>query len=241
MELKALKELIGHSLAVYNGMIFCSSRWEGEDRITSVSEIASKFNGFFATNNSTIAFVFDQKFYVTPYTDKAITTLEEACYRRESFYVPFSNGDYPKLEQKRWEQLRQEAKETRLSEYAAECSAWCAEHNIGTIANIDRCFKMPFDGMEVRFPQGYLSIQIPLCSSILDATALKYLGKYSANNGVVAFAYCDGGTYLAKGYKIISELEAAGYTEAKFLVPLSNNEKPTDTELRAKWENTPRN
>lgn len=235
------KELVEHSVAVYDGMVVYYPHWGKEDRITSVSEIVSKFNGRFAVNNSTIAFVFDQSLYATPYTTEAITTLEESCYRREYFYAPFSNGDYPKLEQEKWKQLRREAKEAQRNKYAAECSAWCAEHNIGTIANIERCFRMPFGGMEVRFPQGYLSIQVPLCSSMLDSSTLNYLGKYSVNNGVVSFVYCDGGTYLAKGYKIIGELEAAGYTEAKFNVHLSNNEKPTDAELRAKWESIPRN
>ena len=47
-------------------------------------------------------------------------------------------------------------------------------------------------------------------------------------------------TYLARGYKIISDLTAAGYKESSFFVPLSNGETITDPSLAAQWESLKR-
>ena len=243
MEIKELAEQ--HSLLIYDGMIICYRGNEVEDRIISVSEITSDHDGCFSMNNSVIAFVFKQKLYVTPWTDGTAITLEENHFRKSSFYVPFSNNNYPKVEQQKWEQLLEEAETTRqkweqlLEEagvdrqdrYAMSNLAWSIEHNVGTITNIDHCFKVPSDGVRVTSPQGARLIVRPFSSA--------RLGYFSVNNSIVAFVYCNGETYLAKGTKIVDSLTAAGYIESNFEVPLSNGEGIIDTALKVAWESLP--
>lgn len=103
--------LLSNSIAVCDGMItyfpqFC------ESATLHVSDITSKFNACFATNNSTVAFICDRQMYVTPYTNDVIATLVECGYCKDSFYVPFSNWDYPKHAKEKWEELRAAARKT---------------------------------------------------------------------------------------------------------------------------------
>ena len=70
---------------------------------------ASDYDGCFAVNNSTIAFVIGSDLFVTPYTEAALRTLQAAGFRWDWFYVPFSNWDYPSCAKERWLALRRKA------------------------------------------------------------------------------------------------------------------------------------
>ncbi len=70
---------------------------------------AAGYNRCFAINNGTVAFVIGEDLFVTPYTEAVLRTLQEAGFRRERFYVPFSNWDYPSCAKERWMELRRKA------------------------------------------------------------------------------------------------------------------------------------
>ncbi len=70
---------------------------------------ASQYDGCFAVNNSTVAFVIGSDLFVTPYTEAVLRTLQAEGFRWERFYVPFSNWDYPSCAKERWMELRRKA------------------------------------------------------------------------------------------------------------------------------------
>ena len=52
----------------------------------------------------------DNEIFITPYTRSTLCLLLSAGFHRSYFYVPFSNGNYPKFEQAKWNQLLEEAR-----------------------------------------------------------------------------------------------------------------------------------
>lgn len=225
------------SVRVYSGMITVFPQFS-QERTFNFSDLAPKFNGCYATNNSTVCFVSDNEVFVTPYTRSVIASLRSADFREDCFYVPFSNGDYPKSEQVKWNSLREKARQSYVDDFVEDCIAYCDSHHIGTIDDetLRNCFQMPSTGVKVKhlnFENCYYPI---INSNCLDCIAVDRIGKYSTNNGRVLFVYRDGKTYVAKGYKILSELRAAGYTELPMFVPFSNGEEIQDPVLKARWE-----
>lgn len=81
--------------------------------LTGIRENCVKFDGCYSFNNSTIAFFYKHNLYVAPYTRALDSALSYANFKQESFYVPFSNWDYPKAYQFRWFMLRNAARQAR--------------------------------------------------------------------------------------------------------------------------------
>ena len=234
-----MEDLINDSIRVYTGMIAVYPQFQSEEMI-HVEELIPKFPGRFSSNNSTVSFIHNNQFYVTPYTTTVMETLRANGFRKAYFYVPFSNWDYPKQESYKWEQLRKKASDSYEEEFHEDCKEYCAKHKIGAISeeSLQKCFKMPSSGVQVKhlyFEDCYYPI-----ISTLDCVAVDKIGKYCSNNGRVVFVYYDGNTYVAKGYKIVDELFAAGYRESGLFVPFSNGEEICDPGLRAKWEALPK-
>ena len=101
---------------------------------------------------------------------------------------------------------------------------------------MERCFKIPRSGVPVKHLY-YEDTVYPACNeTMLDCTVADKLGSYCTNNGRVVFVYCDGHTYVAKGYWIVSELEHVGYSKSGLFVPFSNGEQITDFGLASQWE-----
>lgn len=220
-------------IRVYPGMTVVWPQLSCEENL-NLSEIVPKFPNRYAMNNSTVAFVSDNQVYVTPCTRSVISTLESSGFRSEYFYVPFSNGDYPKFEKAQWIALIEKARQTRQLEFAEECIAYCEKHHIRALSSetLANCFEMPRNGVMVKhlyFEDRYY----PVLTSSLDTTKL---GCYCTNNGRVVFVHQDGKTYVTKGYKILSELRDAGYREAGIFVPFSNGEQIVDPAMRFCWE-----
>ena len=204
-----------------------------------MNEAISKFPSCYATNNSTIAFIYESRFFVTPYTRKAIKTLDQAGFTRTCFYVPFSNWDYPKERQAKWEYLRAQAQKSYMDDYHDDCEAWCNEHSIGVLPEkvLSRCFKMPRNGVPIKF-HGVENTYYPIFNgTLLDAVAIAKIGRFCTNNGKVVFMYRDGETYVTAGYWILKYLREANYKEEGIFVPFSNGEEITDPKLAAMWEN----
>lgn len=234
---KNLMELKKESIRVYSGMTVVFPQFHQEENL-NIEGLVPKFNGCYAVNNSTVCYVSDNEVFVTPYTREAMYALEEGRFRKEYFYVPFSNWDYPKNEMVTWNQLRQKAKESYKREFVEDCEKWCDKHFIGALSDktLENCFEMPTDGVKVKhlyFEDCYYPAIQNFC---LDCTAVDKLGKYCTNNGRVIFVYRDGKTYVTKGYHILDELRAAGYTKAGLFVPFSNGEEILDFCLKARWD-----
>ena len=232
----AMDSLKEGAVRIYSGMITVFPQFAQEE-VLNVSELVPKFNGCYATNNSTVCFVSDNEVFVTPYTRTAMRTLRSSGFCEKSFYVPFSNGDYPKFEQFKWNTLRENASQSDNADFISDCEAYCDERHIGFISEetLANCFEMPEKGVRVKklyFEDTYYPI---MNQSFFDGSC-NNLGHFCRNNGRVVFVYRNGKTYVAKGYKILNELGAAGYTESGLFVPFSNGEEIQDHAMRVRWE-----
>ncbi|MDO5151692.1 MAG: hypothetical protein Q4D76_20280 [Oscillospiraceae bacterium] len=105
---KTITFLKENAVRVYTGM---SVIFRDHSEALNVSELAPKFNGCYATNNSVLCFIHKDEVFVTPYTNATVRALKAAGFRKSEFYVPFSNGDYPQTEQSMWRTLLAKARE----------------------------------------------------------------------------------------------------------------------------------
>lgn len=237
--MKTIIDLVESSIRIYDGMLVCWPQFNKRDTL-SVSELIPKFPGCYATNNSTVAFIWNDSFYVAPYTRLAISILKDSGLQNSSFYVPFSNWDYPVNEETLWKKIKAEAEVQNDEEHAEDCAKYCDEHGFGKISDeaLVNCLRIPDDGVRTRhLGHGYESVVYPVIAGCLDCNACDAIGTFNTNNGKVVFIYRNGATYVTKGYGIVKELEAAGYTKSsKLFVPLSNGEEIEDPYLRAKWD-----
>ena len=232
-----MKNLKNMGVKVPRTTTVCSFFGE-EQTLTIDDDIRSKFNGCFAVNNSTLCYIIDNEVFVAPYTEELMNDIEAAGMTEKYFYVPFSNGDYPKYEAERWKHLKDAAMEARYREHEVECAEWCDKHGIFALSEdtMKRCFKMPRNGVPVRHLY-FETTYYPVCEkTCIDAVVADNLGHWCCNNGRVVFVYRDGHTYVAKGYWILDELREAGFKESSLFVPFSNGEQITDPYLADLWE-----
>lgn len=235
--MKTLKELKENSIHIQGKVTVVWPQFHEEEDL-DMSDTRSKFNGAFSTNNSTICYVCDNEVFVTPWTSEAFAIIVESGLVRKSFYVPFSNGDYPKHEEAKWLRLRKLAHESYCRDYEIDCTDWCDEHHIGELSaeTMENCLRIPSEGVSVKHTH-YETRHYPICGSemFMDSFAASKLGCFCSNNGKVAFVYRDGHTYVTKGYRIINELREAGFREESLYVPFSNGEEIVDPALAAQW------
>lgn len=231
--LDSLKE---ESIRIYPGITIVNMRGMQEEKLDMSSQVLT-LDGCYAINNFTVCFITNNEAYVTPYTKGVIKILQSECFAQRSFYVPFSNRDYPKKEQGKWISLRNKAQKRLREEFTEACIYYCNENNIRELSDstLKRCVKIPATGVEVE-KDGKRSTYYPIISAVaVDYTVTNQIGRYSANNGVVVFTYRDGETYVTKGYKILEELRKAGYREALFFVPFANGEEIKNGFIKNVW------
>ena len=234
---KKMVELINESIRMHVGMVAVYPQLSMEETV-SVIEMEQKFNGCFSVNNSTLCYIANNEVYVTPRTRKAINILCENKFTQKSFYVPFSNGDYPKHEKKKWDELCEKARNEQMEDFTEDCIAYSQQHQIASLSEdiLNNCFEMPKEGTIVkRFY--YEECFYPVINyDNLNSQQIDYVGHYCANNGRVVFIYSDGRTFVAKGYGILNDLQRAGYLEKRLFVPFSNGEEIQDAKLKEKWD-----
>ena len=233
-----MKELMKNSVNVSGSTVVCWPQYGNKEETIDMSDIGSKFNGCYATNNSTICFVIDNEVFATPYTRAAMATLNDSGLVEKYFYVPFSNGDCPKYEKVRWDYLRNLAHESYYRDYETDSAKWCDEHGIGKLSEeiLERCFRIPRSGVPIRHHSYEDTVRPATNEFFVDCTVVDKLGRFCTNNGKVVFVYHDGHTYATKGYWILDELRQAGYMESGLFVPFSNGEQIIDPYLAFKWE-----
>ena len=200
----------------------------------NLTHLAEHREGEYAVNNGMVCWVMNGEIYAAPYTRKLMQLLSQSEFRNGSFYVPFSNGEHPYYQAKKWQSLHVSADIAMLKDYEDDAKDWCNEHHIGSIDEnlLDSCLKVPRGGIPVESDGMYSTYYPFLNETCIDIIAIDRLGSYSYNAGRVAFVYRDGHTYLSKDPSIMDVLKKAGYRRDNFLVPLSGSEKITDAYLR---------
>lgn len=227
---------LGSLVRVYNGMIAVFPN-SAKEKALYVSDLASKFNDCYAMNNSTVCFVSGNEVFVIPYTRSTMSSLDYAGFHRDYFYVPFSNGDYPKANQTKWNNLWEKAHQSYKADFIEDCENYCNKRHIGAISKstLANCFEMPENGVRVKHLY-FEDVYYPVINQNGFDSRCVEIGHFCYNNGRVVFVYRNGKTYVAKGYKILDELRAAGYSESGLFVPFSNGEQICDPYLRSRWE-----
>lgn len=229
-----IQELINDSIRFYPGMLSVWPKFNVEEKFNF--DVAT-FNGSYASNNGTLAFVIDNTLYVTPITRRALLALDG--FTKKQFYVPFSNGDYPKEELCRWKKLRAMQDEQSKKCFVEDCLRYAKKYGVGTLSEdvLARCFEIPEKGVYVKHVYFEDWVYPTFAGHYFDCYHMpEMLGTYCTNNGRVVFIYKDGRTFVTKGYKILDNLRAAGFKEGGLFVPFSNGEVIQDPALRAKWE-----
>lgn len=101
----AIQELVNKSIQFKNGM---TAIWPNRDYMrfeVKVSFPFSKYNGCFSIDNGVMGFIVDNVLYVIPEKKGMGDTLKKAGFEQASFRVPFANGEYPRDEEEKWNQL----------------------------------------------------------------------------------------------------------------------------------------
>lgn len=238
-----MENLKKNSIRILGNIVVCWPQYGDREETLNMSDIASKFNGAYSVNNSTICYVHNNEVFVTPYRRTAMNTIRAAGLVEKHFYVPFSNWDYPKFQKTEWERLHAEAREEHYRDFESDCAKWCSEHAIGELDEdtLKSCFRIPHTGVKVKHMY-FENTYYPVCGSetCVDCTVVDNLGRFCTNNGRVVFIYRDGHTYVAKGYGILNKLRCAGYRESGIFVPFSNGEQILDPHLANIWEQLPK-
>lgn len=231
-----IKELINDSIQITPGMIAIWPSENNREEPIPVNVTADLEHCFY-TNNGTLAYIAKNTLYVTRTTKKAFTALAESNFNQKSFYVPFSNGDLPKGEINKWNQIKKLQQEEGENDFIQDCLDYSDTNGIGEL-DLSNCMEIPEYGLEVEscaFTKATTYYPIFAGKFFQASCTRERIGTYCYNNGTVCFIYRDGRTFLSYGYKIISELEQAGYKKQEFFVPLSNGEKLTNLHWASVW------
>ena len=87
-------------------------RWPQYNQVeTLIINTSELVENTYYTNNSVIAFLTDDTFYVIPYAKQFIDILLENGFTSHAMRVPFSNWDYPIDYESKWNDLKRLAKE----------------------------------------------------------------------------------------------------------------------------------
>ena len=95
-----LQKLEKDSIMVRDGEVAVFPQFSMEETIDTKEFL--EFEKGFATNNSSVCFVHKSKVFVNRYTLDMLNFLRSMGFHEKELYVPFSNGDYPKSQQGKW-------------------------------------------------------------------------------------------------------------------------------------------
>lgn len=234
-----LMELINRSIAIKARIVSYWPQFKETETVDISEYLSPKFNGMYNTNNSTVAFIHENCFYVTRYTRSCMSVLADAGFKMNSnLYVPFSNCDYPRDMQLQWEQIDFLARKEWSEDFVSDCNTVADEKGVSELPAevLSEAFLMPDKGVKVVHPY-FESTYYPICiGEWLSEEIQKQIGTYCSNNGRVCFLDRNGKTYVAKGYKIVAKLQEAGFKSGNLFVPFSNGEVIVDAYLKEAWD-----
>lgn len=229
-EIKTLDQLKEAAIAI-NRTFRVYSYETNEEKTLEPNEatLLKKLEKGYRSKRGMIAFVSENTMYVIPYMNKVIEVLVENGFEQKYMIVPFSKSNYPIEAKDQWEELIMMAYESYLNEFVADCNKFCDDHEFGAIDEIllKKCFEMPSYGVRVKDSCGEDIYYYPaIIRAYLDYTAVEKLGKYGTKNGVTAFVYRDGKTYVTPSQEVLQAIREADYIEEQNLVvPFANGEE----------------
>ena len=122
-------------------------------------------------------------------------------------------------------------------EFVKKCEQFADDHEYGNISEelLKKCFEMPAEGVKVEF-RGTPNTLFPAVFDNNFYIACERIGRYSAHNGVYAFVYRNGKTYVTRSYEVLKELRKEGYSVGCMYVPFANGENIVDAAYAEQWE-----
>ena len=230
-EITTLEKLKEVAIAIKEDLtIYLPELNEEKELKPQTNSTLKKLEKGYRVGNGTITFVSENVQYAIPYMRQVIEILVENGFKQKYMIkVPFSKSKYPTESKEQWEELIKMAEECCLQEFIDDCNKFCDEHEFGIIKDelIEKCFEIPKFGVHVREASGEDIYYYPaIIRSYLDYTAVEKLGKYSIKNGVVAFVYRNGKTYVTPNQKVLEAIRKADFIEEEdMIVPFANGEK----------------
>ena len=85
-------------------MVIVSPKYNKEETFSLDNFDVERQEGYYSLANGFVAYVYRNNLYVTRCTNRsywALANFKEAC-----FYVPFSDGSYPKDNKSAWERVK---------------------------------------------------------------------------------------------------------------------------------------
>lgn len=195
------------------------------------------------TNNAVIAFYEQEILYVIPFFSEGMAILETEGFKRTDMYVPFSNHEYPVVEQAHWKRMIEESKGLLVEGFREEC---IENAKIMGITPIDqqlldeRCIRIPDEGIlvnnEDKEPERKFPAIVGYCC---DNAVMDYLGRYfvNINNGIITFINADGVQYVTKSEEIHKQLFDRGYKFRRMEEIFGDGDEPADDEVMSCYTN----
>lgn len=235
--MKTLEELMHIALKIEKPIEIC---WPNRGNVRETVEPADyRFcNHCYSTNNDAIAFVYDNILYILLYSTKAERILVESGFKKKHFYVPLLKEAYPIGSEEKWQKMQE--KVSNKQDWFDRCIIYSNQKGYGILEEKlleEYCLEIPKEGIKVRRIDSSNFTHYPAIKSMHNNIAMNRIGRYSIRNGVCAFVYRNGKTYITCSSVVIETLQKAGYKKDFLWVPLSNrDEMILDPDYAKKWK-----
>lgn len=193
------------------------------------------------TNNAVIAFYEQEVLYVIPFFPEGITILQNEGFKKCGMFVPFSNHEYPVVEQVHWKRMVEESKKLLEKAYRKECIENAKNMGIDPIDQElldERCMRIPDEGIFISNPDKETERKFPVVVGYCcDNATLDHLGRYYVNvtNGIITFVNADGIQYVTRSETVHKQLFERGYKFSRMEEIFGNNDEPADKEVMEQY------
>lgn len=194
-------------------------------------------------NNAVIAFYEQEVLYVIPFFPEGITILENEGFHTRDMFVPFSNREYPVVEQAAWKRMIEESKEILMEVYRQECIENAKKMGVTPIDQKlldEKCMMIPDEGIVVNNPNKEPERRFPvIVGYCCDNATLDHLGRYYVNikNGLITFVNADGVQYITRSEEVHNQLFDRGYKFRKMEEIFVDDEEPADEDVMEQYNN----
>lgn len=235
--MKTFNDLMQNALKIEGPIEIC---WPTSDKIREIINPSDYrfYDQCYSVSTDAIAFIYGKTLYVMPYYINAEKILTQANFQKKHFYVPLSGGAYPSGKKEEWETFKEKAR--KVTDEANKCIKYAEKKGYGSIEEWileEYCFEVPTEGVEVERIDGSHFTHYPAIRYIKNNSILGKIGLYSIRNGICAFVYIDGKTYVTCHNFVAEELKEKGFKSGFLWVPFSDrSEKIVDFQHSTKWE-----
>lgn len=193
------------------------------------------------TNNGVIAFYEQEVLYVIPQFPQGIAILQNEGFQKCGMFVPFSNHEYPIVEQVHWKNMVEEAKKILEETYRKECIENAKMMGIEPIDQElldERCMRIPDEGILISNPDKETERKFPATVGYCcDNATLDHLGRYyvNATNGIITFVNADGMQYVTRSETVHKQLFDRGYKFSRMEEIFGDGDEPVDKEVMEQY------